>query len=111
MCRAPVRRAVRVPLSRVAATGVEPDWWRAMRGTPVVGRCRPGRFCVGEREHVLGRDFAAVRAGVPVVVLDLRPPPPFVRIAVSVPDAGRVAGTLRPGGDAEEERGPEEASG
>ncbi|WP_233228113.1 hypothetical protein [Streptomyces sp. BSE7-9] len=95
----------------MAATGVEPDWWRAMRGTPVVGRCRPGRFCVGEREHVLGRDFVAVRAGVPAVVLDLRPPAPFVRLAVSVPDAAEAARTLRPGGDADEEGGAEEASG
>lgn len=105
------RRVVRVPRAWVAATGVEPDWWRAMRGTPVVGRCRPGRFCVGEREHVRGRDFVAVRAGVPVLVLDLRPAAPFARLAVSVPDAGEAARVLRPGGDAEEESGPEAASG
>lgn len=107
------RRAVRVPRAWVAATGVEPDWWRAMRGTPVVGRCRPGRFCVGEREHVRGRDFVAVRAGVPVVLLDLRPPAPFVRLAVSVPDAGEAARALRPGGDADSDEagGAEEASG
>ncbi|MGA5316988.1 hypothetical protein ACPCTK_23180 [Streptomyces pseudogriseolus] len=105
------RRALRVPRSWVAATGVEPDWWRAMRGTPVVGRCRPGRFCVGEREHVRGRDFVAVRAGVPVLVLDLRPPAPFARLAVSVPDAGEAARALRPGKDADEEGGPQEASG
>ncbi|GGV81785.1 hypothetical protein [Streptomyces griseoloalbus] len=89
------RRAVRVPVSEVRATGVEPDWWRAMRGTPVTGRCRPGRFCVGEREHPFGRDFVAVRAGVPAVVVDLRHPVPFVRLAVSVPDAGEAARTLR----------------
>ncbi|MGA5386836.1 hypothetical protein [Streptomyces pseudogriseolus] len=105
------RRVVRVPRAWVAATGVEPDWWRAMRGTPVVGRCRPGRFCVGEREHRRGRDFVAVRAGVPVLVLDLRPAAPFARLAVSVPDAGEAARALRPGGDAEEESGPEAASG
>ncbi|MET9306308.1 hypothetical protein ABZX68_13560 [Streptomyces cellulosae] len=104
------RRAVRVPRAWVASAGVEPDWWRAMRGTPVVGRCRPGRFCVGEREHVLGRDFVAVRAGVPVVVLELRPPSPFVRLAVSVPEAEEAARSLRPDGDAEEDA-PEEASG
>ncbi|GGP62406.1 hypothetical protein [Streptomyces calvus] len=89
------RRAVRVPLAEVRAIGVEPDWWRAMRGTPVVGRCRAGRFCVGEREHPWGRDFVAVRAGVPVVVVDLRHPVPFVRLAVSVPDAGAAARALR----------------
>lgn len=89
------RRAVRVPVSEVRATGVEPDWWRAMRGTPVTGRCRPGRFCVGERAHPSGRDFVAVRAGVPTVIVDLRHPVPFVRLAVSVPDAGEAARTLR----------------
>lgn len=101
------RRTVRVPLSEVGATGVEPDWWRAMRGTPVTGRCRPGRFCVGEREHPLGRDFVAVRAGVPVLVVDLRQPAPFVRLAVSVPDAGEAAGTLRrhTGGDGDAQYG------
>lgn len=95
------RRSVSVPLSEVRATGVEPDWWRAMRGTPVTGRCRPGRFCVGEREHPLGRDFVAVRAGVPTVLVDLRHPVPYVRLAVSVPDAVEAARTLRrpPGGD------------
>lgn len=71
----------------------------------------PGRFCVGEREHVLGRDFVAVRAGVPVLVLELRSPSPFVRLAVSVPDAGEAARSLRPGEDADEEDAPEEASG
>ncbi|MGC3003645.1 hypothetical protein ACPF8X_36050, partial [Streptomyces sp. G35A] len=59
------------------------------------GRCRPGRWCVGERVHPFGRDFVAVRAGVPVVVVDLRPPAPFSRLAVSVPDAGKTARTLR----------------
>ncbi|MFJ5558659.1 hypothetical protein ACIQCD_14905 [Streptomyces sp. NPDC093250] len=99
------RRTVRVPLSEVRATGVEPDWWRAMRGTPVTGRCRPGRFCVGEREHPLGRDFVAVRAGVPTVLIDLWHPVPYARLAVSVPDAGRAAKTLRRGGDGGEEYG------
>lgn len=89
------RRTVRVPLSEVRATGVEPDWWRAMRGRPVTGRCRPGRFCVGEREHPLGRDFVAVRAGVPTVLVDLWHPVPYVRLAVSVPDAGQAARRLR----------------
>ncbi|MFI8204060.1 hypothetical protein [Streptomyces sp. NPDC085937] len=102
------RREVRVPLSQVTATGVEPDWWRAMRGTPVVGRCRPGRICVGEREHALGRDPVAVRAGVPAVLGTCGAPAPFVRPAVSVPDAGQAAKTPRRhlGGDEGEEPGP-----
>jgi hypothetical protein len=90
------RREVRVPLAAVKGVRVEPDWWRALRGTPLTGRCRPGRWCVGERRHPLGRDFVAVRAGVPVVIVDLWRPVPFARLAVSVPDAAVAAGTLRP---------------
>lgn len=89
------RRAVRVPLSEVRETAVEPDWWRALRGDPVSGRCRPGRFCVGEREHWNGRDFVAVRAGLPTVLVDLWHPVPYVRLAVSVRDAEEAAHQLR----------------
>ncbi|MFE9775167.1 hypothetical protein ACFYOV_26530 [Streptomyces sp. NPDC005931] len=88
------RRAVRVPRAEIKAVGVEPDWWRAVRGTPVTGRCRPGRYCVGERVHPSGRDFVAVRAGVPVVLVDLWRPVPFTRLAVSVPDAAEIARIL-----------------
>lgn len=89
------RREVRVRSADVRAVRVEPDWWRTLRGTPLGGRCRPGRWCVGERLHPLGRDFVAVRAGVPAVVLDLSRPVPFTRLAVSVADAEQVAETLR----------------
>jgi hypothetical protein len=83
------RREVRVPLADVKGVRVEPDWWRALRGTP-----RSGRGRVGERHHPQGRDFAAVRVGVPVVLVDLWRPVPFARLAVSVPDAERVAREL-----------------
>ncbi len=101
------RRTVRVPLSEVRATDVEPDWWRALRGTPVTGRCRPGRFCVGEREYPAGRDFVAVRAGLPTVLVDLWHPAPYVRLAVSVPDAEETSRALRRalGRDGDEEYG------
>jgi hypothetical protein len=89
------RREVRVPLADVKAVRVEPDWWRGLRGTQVTGRCSAGRYCVGERQHPFGRDFVAVRAGVPVVVVDLWRPVPFSRLAVTVPDAEGVAAVLR----------------
>ncbi|AXE83628.1 hypothetical protein [Streptomyces sp. Go-475] len=89
------RREVRVRSADVRDVRVEPEWWRALRGTQLGGRCRPGRWCVGERLHALGRDFVAVRAGVPVVVLELRRPVPFTRLAVSVADAGQVAESVR----------------
>ncbi|MFC5633100.1 hypothetical protein [Streptomyces bullii] len=88
-------REVRVPLADVQAVRVEPDWWRGLRGVRLTGRCRPGRFCLGERRHAFGRDFAAVRAGVPVVLVDLWRPEPYARLAVSVPDAEQVAEELR----------------
>ncbi|GGX35049.1 hypothetical protein [Streptomyces lomondensis] len=89
------RREVRVRSAHVRAVRVEPDWWRVLRGAPLGGRCRPGRWCVGERIHPLGRDFVVVRAGVPVVVLDLWRPVPFTRLAVSVADAGQAAESVR----------------
>ncbi|GAB2893317.1 hypothetical protein GCM10027074_71690 [Streptomyces deserti] len=88
-------REVRVPLADVKGVRVEPDWWRALRGTQLTGRCRSGRYCVGERWHPSGRDFAAVRAGVPVVTVELWRPVPYARLAVSVPDAERAAERLR----------------
>lgn len=51
------RRELRMPWAAVKAVAVEPDWWRALRGTAVTGRCSPGRYCVGERLHPFGRDL------------------------------------------------------
>ncbi|WDV49216.1 hypothetical protein PV963_01455 [Streptomyces coeruleorubidus] len=60
------------------------------------GRALPSRPMVrGERIHPLGRDFVAVRTGVPVVVVDLWRPVPFTRLAVSVADAEQAAEALR----------------
>ncbi|MFD7278529.1 hypothetical protein ACFV80_16145 [Streptomyces sp. NPDC059862] len=79
------RREVRVPFADVKDVRIEPDWWRSLRGLPRGGRCRPGR-CLGERPHRHGRDFVAVRADAPAVVVDLWPSAPFARLAVTVPD-------------------------
>ncbi|MBC9727952.1 hypothetical protein [Streptomyces sp. TRM68367] len=89
------RREIRVPLAQVKDARVEPDWWRALRGTARSGHSTPDRYSVGERQHPQGRDFVAVRVGRPAVVVDLCPSTPFVRLAVSAPDAERVARTLR----------------
>jgi hypothetical protein len=88
-------REVRVPLAAVKRVGVEPDWWRALRGSLRSGRARPDRYCVGDRQHPQGRDFVAVRVGVPVVVVDLWRAEPYSRLAVSAPDAEEAARTLR----------------
>ncbi|MFE0512308.1 hypothetical protein [Streptomyces sp. NPDC058964] len=89
------RREVRVPLAAVREVAVEPDWWRGLRGEPRSGRWLPDRFCVGQWRHSEGLDFVAVREHGPVVVVDLWPPAPFARLAVSAADAEGVARTIR----------------
>ncbi|WP_063782297.1 hypothetical protein [Streptomyces vietnamensis] len=103
------RKGVRVPLGDVREAWVEPDWWRALRGTVARGRWRPGRFCTGTRRHADGVDFVAVRAPGPVAVVELFPGRRFARLAVSTVDsdgavqavrlaARRHRGDRRPGG-------------
>ena len=89
------RREIRVPRTAVRDVRVEPDWWRGLRGVPQRGRWRPGGG-VGERRHPYGTDFVVVRAPDPVVLVDLRPAAPFVRLAVSAPDPGHVVRTVGP---------------
>ncbi|NGO09519.1 hypothetical protein G5C60_18415 [Streptomyces sp. HC44] len=89
------RRELRVPLTAVKDVRVEPTWWRALRGSARPGRCSPGRYCLGEWQHAGGRDYVAVRADLPVVLVDLWPSAPFARLAVSVPDPESVAQAIR----------------
>ncbi|WP_175410312.1 hypothetical protein [Streptomyces sp. TRM64462] len=89
------RREVRVPVSALRDAHVEPDWWRALRGEAGRGLWLPGR-CVGVRHLPEGRDFVAVRAGRPVLCVDLRRGAPFLRLAASVPDAEAALETLLP---------------
>lgn len=88
------RRRVRVPLAQVRAASVEPDWWRVLRGEPHPGRFLPDRLCVGAWEHPGGRDFVAVHAHGPVVLVDLEPSAPFARLAVSADDAVEAEATV-----------------
>jgi len=88
------RREVRVPMAAVKDVRVEPDWWRGLRGVPQRGSRRPGR-CLGERAHVYGTDFVAVRANHPVVLVTLCSAAPFARLAVTMPDPDDVVRTLR----------------
>ncbi|KOU05338.1 hypothetical protein ADK86_07390 [Streptomyces sp. NRRL F-5755] len=82
------RATVRLPLASVGEIRVEPHWWRAVRPRPGRGyRFRPGRWCVGELEHVHGRDFVALRTQGPVLVGSAPgPDAPYARLAVSTPD-------------------------
>ncbi|MFJ3581878.1 hypothetical protein ACIPPS_06540 [Streptomyces sp. NPDC090127] len=90
------RGNVRVPLSSLRAVRVEPDWWRALRGQRGRGLWIPDRLSVGVRVLPGGREFAVVKAGRPVVCVDLRGEVPFGRLAVSDPDPERAVRELRP---------------
>lgn len=91
------RRSVRLPLEFVDEVRVEPHWWRAVRPHPGPRyRFCPGRWCVGELEHSRGRDFAALSARGPVlVVTTFGHDAPYARLAVSTPDPEADAGWLR----------------
>ena len=86
--KAAARRGdLRVPLSDVCRVSVEPDWWRALRGSRRRGLWIPGALCLGIRSHQGGMDFVAVRPGQAVVCVELWPAARFGLLAVSVPDA------------------------
>ncbi|GHH78767.1 hypothetical protein GCM10018793_30110 [Streptomyces sulfonofaciens] len=94
--RVAARRArVRVPVSALREVYVEPDWWRALRGGHGSGLCVPDLLCMGTRRLVDGEDFVVVRAGRPVLCLDLRRTARYGRIAVCDPDPDRACRTLR----------------
>ncbi|MDO0911263.1 hypothetical protein QQM39_10475 [Streptomyces sp. DT2A-34] len=97
--KAAARRGdVRVPLTAVRRVTVEPDWWRALRGTHRRGICIPGKLCIGTRGHPDGEDFAAVRPGRPVVCVELWPSALFRLLAISAradPEAEATAERLR----------------
>jgi hypothetical protein len=88
------RRTVRLPGSALRRVGIEPDWWRVLRGEAGPGRWLPGR-CVGVRHGPDGTDFVAVRAGGPVLWLELAPGAPFSRVSVSDPAPEATARALR----------------
>ncbi|MFJ3631402.1 hypothetical protein ACIPRL_29135 [Streptomyces sp. NPDC090085] len=88
------RSAVRVPAAALRRAHVEADWWRVLRGEAGRGRWRPGR-CAGIRRTTEGEDFVAVRAGGPVLCMDLDAGSPFAHVAVTVADPGAVGRRLR----------------
>ncbi|MEU8617592.1 hypothetical protein [Streptomyces sp. NPDC048623] len=88
------RRTVHAPVAALRALGVEPSWWRVLRGRTGRGVWLPGH-CVGLRHGPAGTDFVAVRAGSPSLWMDLAPDSPFARIAVAVPDPDQVERALR----------------
>ncbi|MEU9860757.1 hypothetical protein AB0D99_07775 [Streptomyces sp. NPDC047971] len=90
------RGQVRVPLTALREVRVEPDWWRALRGSRGRGLWIPDRLCVGTRLLPDGEDFAVVEPGTPVVCVELRRDAPYGRLAVSDPDPDRAVRELRP---------------
>ncbi|MEU3774606.1 hypothetical protein AB0F11_15655 [Streptomyces sp. NPDC032472] len=101
------RRELRVPVAALRGVGLESSWWRVLRGAPGRGAWRPGR-CVGIRrvDGGRGRDFVAVKAGGPVLWIDLDRDAAFGRLALSVPDPEGAERALRALLPAEPEEGP-----
>lgn len=95
--KAAIRRGnVRLPAAAVEWAAVEPDWWRALRGTPDGGLMVPGTLCLGVRRHCAGRDFTAIRPRHGAVVcVELNALSPFTRVAVSTPQAERTVAAIR----------------
>ncbi len=91
------RRTVRLPLRFVDEVRVEPNWWRAVRPRPDPGyRFRPGRWCVGEIKHTRGRDFIALRARGPALVVSTSGrQAPYTRLALSTADPEADAARIR----------------
>ncbi|MCB5164990.1 hypothetical protein LG634_09130 [Streptomyces bambusae] len=77
------RREIRVPASTVRGVRIETNWWRALRGEAGRGRWAPGR-CVGVRQAADGEQFVALKAGGPVLCMELGAGAPFREVAVSV---------------------------
>ncbi|MEU6310906.1 hypothetical protein [Streptomyces sp. NPDC047014] len=91
-------RAVRLPAAALRRAHVETSWWRVLRGEAGRGLWHPGR-CAGIRRTPEGEDFVAVRAGGPVLCLDLAAGAPYGQVAVTVPDpeaAGRAVRAALP---------------
>lgn len=89
-------REVRVPVSALRRLYIEPDWWRALRGERARGTCVPGKLCAGTRRVHEGQDFTLVRAGGPVLCVELRRSAPFSRLAISVRHPEETMRTLLP---------------
>ncbi|MFF8268342.1 hypothetical protein ACF059_13220 [Streptomyces sp. NPDC016562] len=89
-------REVRVPLSALRRVYVQPDWWRALRGTCGRGTWIPARRCTGVRHVGQLKDFVVVRPGGPVLCVELGASAPFSRLAVSDPDPHEALSALEP---------------
>jgi hypothetical protein len=87
------RRSVCLPISALRMVHVEE---RPLAGLPrwrLPGMACPGFFVIGSRRHEGLREFAAVRAGRPAVVLDAEGAE-WDRLVVSDPSAVAIAAEL-----------------
>jgi hypothetical protein len=65
------RRSVRVPIAALRMVHVEQDPLAGLPRLRLPGLACPGVFVIGSRRRQGQREFAAVRAGRPAVVLDV----------------------------------------
>lgn len=90
------RGDIRVPVTALLEARLEPDWWRALRGRRGRGLWIPDRIAIGIRVLPDTEDFATIRAGRPVLCLELRPTYRFARVSVHVTDPKGTLRTLDP---------------
>ena len=86
-------RDLEVPRASVVSAEVVEDGLAAARGVRAPGLALPGVTKVGTWRSRAGRQFVAVRRGVPALRLELRDAA-FSSAVVSLPDAERVAREL-----------------
>lgn len=84
---------VRVPLDAVQDLHVSRRPFRELRGLRAPGTGLPGRIALGTWRHRGGKDFAALYAGKPAVIVHLRDAA-FQRLLVSADDADAVAAAI-----------------
>ncbi len=87
------RRAVRLPIGSLRMVHVEESPLAGLSRWRLPGLACPGVFVVGSRRRRGQREFAAVRAGRPAVVLDAEGAA-WDRVVVSDPRAVEIAAEL-----------------
>jgi hypothetical protein len=84
---------VHVPLTAVQSVHVSADPFREVRGLRAPGTGVPRRIALGTWRRRGGKDFVALRAGRPAVVVHLRAGP-LRRLLISAEDADAVAAAI-----------------
>jgi hypothetical protein len=90
-----LHKDVRVPLRAVRSAAVEPHPWQAVRGVRLAGTGLPGVIVLGTRYFESGRDFVALLARRPAVLVELTDEAPYAQLLVSVRDPDSTVAAIR----------------